>query len=110
MLDSYNLNEIKLYSLLERQCHGRAKIMISSLEVSNKRFSTAKQILIKSFAEEAPQKFAAIKKLTELNMRWGKDDPFIYFAEFNKIAEAFKKMKVDLNAVFAIFHLGRFAF
>merc|ERR1712105_150962 len=54
---SYNLNETERFNLLERQCKGRAKAMISSLNAVNQTYTLAKEILIEAFDNELPQKF-----------------------------------------------------
>ena len=99
----HDLNELELFNLLENQCHGRAKAMISSLSVVNQTYKKAKEILLSAFAEETPQKFALITQLTELNFSWGVDDPFLYYAEFKKIVDSAKDLKIDVNCIMSYF-------
>jgi hypothetical protein len=103
ILQQYNLNEIELYNLLEKQCLGRAKAMITSLHVINQTYSKAKDILVRAFADEIPQNVSIIKKLTELHFEWGVDDPFLYYAEFTIIIDSFKDLSVDLNTIIVHF-------
>ena len=41
LLNSYKLNSIELFNLLEKQCQGKAKAMISSLPVVNQTYEQA---------------------------------------------------------------------
>ena len=103
LLQSYELNDVEMFNLLERQCQGRAKAMISSLHVIKQTYAQAKQILISSFAEEMPQKYSLIKELTELKFKWGNDDPFIYYAQFKKIIDSVKDINIDLDTILLYF-------
>ena len=87
MLTNYGLNDTELFNLLERQCMGRAKALISSLNATNQTYAQAKTTLVKAFAEEMPQKFSIVQDFTDLNFRWGKDDPFLYYSQFTKLIE-----------------------
>src|SRR5215469_2255973 len=106
LLAGYNLNEIELYKMLERQCKGRANAMISSIDVCNKNFTFAKKLLLKSFGEEKPLKFSIIKQLTELKLVWGKDDPYLYYSKFEKIINSFDELKIDTKEVLLYFIWG----
>ena len=99
----YNLNDTERFNLLERQCKGRAKAMISSLNVVNQTYTLAKQILIDAFDNELPQKFVFIRELSELNFKYGKDDPFIYYSKFKKLIDSVKDNNVDLDTFLLYF-------
>ena len=55
---------IEMFSLLEKQCQGRAKAMISSLYVINQTYQQAKRILVNAFAGEMPQTSALMREIT----------------------------------------------
>ena len=97
LISQYNLNELESYNLLDKQCEGRAKAMISSLNVVNQTYSKAKEILIRAFAEETPQKFTVIKQIINLNFVWGVDDPFLYYAEFKKLIDSVRDLNITLD-------------
>ena len=103
LISQYNLNEIEKFNLLEQQCRGRAKVMISSINVVQQTYNQAKQILIDAFAEELPQKFVLVKELTDLKFVWGKDDPYIFYANFKKLIDSVNDNNVDLNTVILYF-------
>lgn len=94
LLSSYGLGDQEKYSLLESHCRSRALTMIQSLSLRNRSYSTAKTILLKSFAEEVPQKFATIKKLSDLKLK-SEGDPYIFYAEFTKLTETCIDQKID---------------
>lgn len=96
MIKAYNLNDMEYYGMLEQQTEGRAKAMIKSLTLKNRSYATAKKILLKSFAEETPQKFAVIKKLNSLKMK-PDGDPYIFFSEFTKVVEMAKEQSIDFS-------------
>ena len=103
MLKNYKLNDVEMFNLLEKQCQGRAKAMISSLNVINQTYQQAKQILVNAFADEMPQKYALMKEITELKFTWGSDDPFIYYSKFKKIIDTVKEISMDLDTVLLYF-------
>ncbi len=94
LLSSYNLNDAEKYGMLEQQTFGRAKAMIQSLTLANRSYVTARTILLQSFAEEIPQKFATIKKFNSLKLK-SDGDPYLFFAEFSKLIETAKEQKID---------------
>jgi len=106
MLQSYNLNDVELYNLLDRQCMGRAKAIISALHVTNQTYARAKQMLESAFAEEMPQKFSIIEEFTKLNFAWGRDDPFMYYAQFSKLMDSCKDLDID-KEIFQLYFIWR---
>lgn len=103
LVKSYDLNEHEKFHLLEQQCHGRALVMISSIAVTQRTYSTAKQILIDAFAEEIPQKFEIIKEMSDLKFNWGKDDPYVFYAKIKKLIESIKDNGIDLDIILLYF-------
>lgn len=103
LLKCYNLNETEMYCMLEQQCAGRAKAMINSLTLSNRSYSTAKNILLLSFAEEVPQQYSTIKKIHNLKLK-SDGDPYVYYAEFTKLIETAKEQNID-NDTFIQYHI-----
>ena len=95
LINKYNLNELEKFNLLDRQCHGRAKAMISSLPVVSQTYSKAKDILVKAFSEEMPQKFSVVREFTELSFAWGIDDPFLFYAKIRKMSDSLKQLEID---------------
>lgn len=96
LLANYNLNDTEKYGMLEQQTFGRAKAMIKSLTLANRSYATARAILLKSFAEEVPQKFATIKKFNALKLK-STGDPYLYYAEFAQLIEVAREQKIDCD-------------
>ncbi len=99
----YNLNSIEKYSLLERQTESRAKAMINALTLTNRSYDTAKNILLKAFAETVPQQFSIIKQMKSLQLKSRGGDPYLYYASFEKIIETMKEQKIDIDLVLQYF-------
>ncbi len=93
---AYHLNDIEMFSILEKQTEKRANAMINSLTLSNRSYDTAKTILLSSFAEVTPQKHAIIKQFTNLKLK-PDSDPYIFYAQFLKLLVMNDEQKIDLN-------------
>jgi hypothetical protein len=76
--------------------------MVSSLSISKKSYLTAKNILTESFSNEIPQKFKIIEKLTNIKFSGG-EDPYILYADIQKIIESFSELNIDINTILLYF-------
>ena len=103
LLKQYKLNDVEMFNLLDRQCNGRAKAMITSLNIVNQTYQKAKDILTRAFSDEMPQKYGLIRELSELRFIWGCDDPFIFYSKIKKIVNTFKEVKIDLDTMLLYF-------
>ncbi len=102
MTDCYKLNDTEMFSILASQCRGRAKAMIESLTLLKRKYAIAKTILMSSFAEETPLKFAVIKSLIDLKLKAG-DDPYLYYAKYSKLISEVGEHKIDVDTILQYF-------
>jgi hypothetical protein len=99
----HQYSEFEKFLLLQKCMTGRAKILISSLEVDKQSYSDAKTLLQQAFAAPLAQKYNALERLVDLKFFVNKD-PLFLVSEMRQIKEAFNRLKIDINLVLQFFY------
>jgi hypothetical protein len=102
LICNYNLNDTSKFSLLEQQCTDRALAMIKTIKLSNRSYLAAKALLLDSFAEVVPQKFATIKKLQNLKLK-ANEDPYMFYSQFKNLIDTARDQKIDSDVYLQYF-------
>ena len=94
--DAFDYPDRDLLLLLKQQVHGRAKVLLNSLECDKQYYNDAKKLLKEAFASDDSRKKSTIKKLFELQLKEG-EDPFIYISNLRTICASVKTLKIDAD-------------
>ena len=94
--NAFDYPDRDLLLLLKQQVHGRANILLNSLECDKQFYLEAKKLLTDAFASEDSRKNSTIKKLYELQLK-ETDDPYVYISNLRNICASVKDLKIDAN-------------
>ena len=94
--NAFDYPDRDLLLLLKQQVHGRANILLNSLECDKQFYLEAKKLLTDAFASEDSRKNSTIKKLYELQLK-ETDDPYVYISNLRNICASVKDLKIDAD-------------
>src|SRR5215469_3163459 len=98
IIAKYNLDSFEKFIILQKQVKNSPRIMIDSLESTNRSYEAAKEILVKAFGCPLTQKYETIKRLSELRLN-NNDDPYKYIGDMNSILDSIKRLKIDVDTI-----------
>ena len=84
------------FLLLKQQIHGRALILLESLEANNRSYEEAKKLLNKAFASTSVSIFNVIKQISEMKLDYS-DEPFEYISKIRTLCESVKSLNISTD-------------
>ena len=100
VINKYNLSDYEKFIYIKRQLEGEPLILINSLSGMKQSYTVAKSLLKDAFADSTTQKYSAIKRLVNLNLRQGTME---FISEFRVIQDLFKNLKIDVDEILQYF-------
>ena len=90
------------FMFLESQLSGGALAIIRSIDVDERTYQKARDLLDAAFDDPQIAKHNAIKKLAELKLKAGVD-PYIYIGDLKSISSTFNTLQLDVKDVLQYF-------
>ena len=102
IIDKYSLSSFEKFVFLQKQLSNEPLTLIKSLETGRQDYESAKELLEKAFASPLTQKYDAIRRLSEIKLRYN-DDPYEFIGKMRMLTDSFKSLKIDANDVLQFF-------
>ena len=90
------LTEYEKFNYLKQQLSNEPLQLIENLHGTNQSFTEAKSLLEKAFASPVKQKYDAIRKLSQLSLKFH-GDPYAFVSEMRTIKHSIISLNIDVN-------------
>ena len=102
IISKLNLSDYERFMYLKNQLRGGPLALVNSLEVEQQTYESAKDLLTEAFASPPTQKYDAIKKLTDLDLKLN-GDVYSYISDMRNVISSFNSLKIDVDVVLQYF-------
>ena len=102
IIEKHNLPSFEKYVFLKNQVRGAPRILIESLDIDNRNYEVAKDLLLKAFASKTNQKFNAIHMLSDLKLDHD-TDPYAYIGDVRTVISTFNSLNIDVQTILNYF-------
>ena len=80
--------------MLKQQVHGRGSILLDSIDNNNQNFQSAKDILMKAFANQVQVRQCVIEQISELQLK-DDNEPFEYIGKITNLNNAVNDFEIE---------------
>lgn len=101
-LGKYKYTSYDKFLLLTEQVHGKASLLLDSLEPNKRTYDEAKSLLIHAFASSGLQKYNTLKLMSEIKLTYS-TEPFLYMSQMRKIKQSFDTLGISVDDVMQYF-------
>ena len=102
IIDKHNLTSYEKYVYLRKQLSNAPLVLVDSLDVDERSYERAVELLQQAFDNTEQSKYEVINKLSRLKLNTN-EDPYQFIGDMRAVIAAVKSLKINLDDVIGYF-------